>query len=56
MDTDVQGVFTTLIPTVKDGVISTYAYLLPALVLFIVALWAIRFGWGKLNRVMRGGH
>jgi hypothetical protein len=56
MDTEVQAVFEAVIPAVKTSVVGTYAYILPALLTFIVALWAIRFGWGKVMGAMRGRH
>jgi hypothetical protein len=47
---------TNVIGTVKTGVTGTYLYILPALVVFILAIFAIKFGWGKIWKVAKGGH
>ena len=56
MDTDVQSALTTIASTVKSDAISTYAYVLPLAFGVFVAIWAIRFGYGKLVRGLRGKH
>jgi hypothetical protein len=56
MDSDVATGLTSMLGTVKTGVTSTYLYILPALVAFILAVFAIKFGWSKIWRVSRGGH
>lgn len=56
MDSEVATGLTAMIDTVKTGVTSTYLYVLPALVVFILAVFAIKFGWSKIWRVARGGH
>jgi hypothetical protein len=56
MDSDIAESLTTVIGSVKTGVTSTYLYILPALVVFILAVFAIKFGWAKIWNVARGGH
>ena len=56
MDSEVATGLTTAIGNVKTGVTSTYLFVLPALVAFILAVFAIKFGWAKIWRVAKGGH
>jgi len=56
MDTAVQNAVSSIASTVKTDAIATYAYVLPLAFGVFVAIWAIRFGYGKLVRGMRGKH
>jgi len=56
MDTSVQNAVSSIASTVKADAIATYAYVLPLAFGVFVAIWAIKFGYGKLVRGMRGKH
>lgn len=54
MDSDVASALTSLSTTVKGDAIDTYAYVLPLAFGIFVAIWAIRFGYGKLVKGLKG--
>jgi len=54
MDSEVAQALTSLSGTIKTDAVATYAYVLPIAFGVFVAIWAIRFGYGKLVRGLRG--
>jgi len=54
MDTQVTAALTSLAATVKSDAVETYAFVLPLAFGVFVVIWAIRFGYGKLVKGLRG--
>jgi len=54
MDTQVSAALTSLAATIKSDAIETYVFVLPIVFGVFVAIWAIRFGYGKLIGALHG--
>ena len=56
MDTAVATALTSIAGTVKTDAIETYVFIIPIAFGIYVAIWAIKFGYGKLVKAMKGKH